>query len=160
MGFQGLSKGLKRPQNILLFLPLSLSLSVFYLFPPSFPHALWVWLQTTAPVKTEREKRIGSFIYPLHYMEIQEMAMILDYIPVHEPITMTENIGCYDQIHLEYISTTISLFYQWKLYENHLPLKGMNVVIGSWSGDSELTKNNKCPVHKGKLIFKVLISTN
>lgn len=33
MGFQGLSKGLKRPQNILLFLPLSLSLC--FLFIPS-----------------------------------------------------------------------------------------------------------------------------
>lgn len=159
MGFQGLSKGLKRPQNILLFLPLSLSLC--FLFVPSLISSCSLGMAADhCTCENRKRKKNWEFIYPLQYMEIQEMAMILDYIPVHEPITMTENIGCYDQIHLEYISTTISLFYQWKLYENHLPLKGMNVVIGSWSGDPELTKNNKCPVHKGKLIFKVLISTN
>lgn len=51
MGFQGLGKGLRSILSLLLVLALSLSVGIFFL------HVICVWLQNTAAVNPEKEKK-------------------------------------------------------------------------------------------------------
>lgn len=75
-------------------------------------------------------------------MKMKERAIILAHISVYAPITVTEKMGCCHWPNLCHMPTPVAwegISYDWKLYENHLPPKGIDIAAGNRGGYSELT---------------------